>query len=220
MVAPSVNRGQNTSSAVMQQRREPKDSLDLFPTPLWATRALCEWIKCNIGRLCDRTVWEPACGLGHMVRALSEYFAEVHASDVYEHSYCEWVQDFLYPTAFPNARFEAPDWIITNPPFRLAQQFIERSLPIATEGVAIFARTAFLESRPRYAFFKDCAPTDVLQFVERVPLLKGRVSNTTETATAYCWLLWRKGVTRDRGVAWLRWIPPCRKELERAGDYI
>lgn len=31
---------QNTSSAVMAQRSEPHDSLDDFPTPPWATRAL------------------------------------------------------------------------------------------------------------------------------------------------------------------------------------
>ncbi len=36
--------GQNRSSAVMQQRSEPHDSLDDFPTPPWATRALCEYI--------------------------------------------------------------------------------------------------------------------------------------------------------------------------------
>ena len=35
---------QNRSSAVMQQRKEPHDSLDDFPTPPWATRALCEVI--------------------------------------------------------------------------------------------------------------------------------------------------------------------------------
>ena len=33
---------QNRSSAVMAQRKEPPDSLDFFPTPPWATRALCE----------------------------------------------------------------------------------------------------------------------------------------------------------------------------------
>ena len=34
---------QNTSHAVMSQRSEPLGSLDFFPTPPWATRALC-WI--------------------------------------------------------------------------------------------------------------------------------------------------------------------------------
>jgi hypothetical protein len=36
---------QNRSSAVMQQRSEPHDSLDDFPTPPWATRALCVWLS-------------------------------------------------------------------------------------------------------------------------------------------------------------------------------
>ncbi len=36
---------QNRSSAVMQQRSEPPDSLDDFPTPPWATRAICEFLK-------------------------------------------------------------------------------------------------------------------------------------------------------------------------------
>ena len=36
---------QNRSSAVMQQRSEPHDSLDDFPTPPWATRALCQHLQ-------------------------------------------------------------------------------------------------------------------------------------------------------------------------------
>lgn len=35
----------NRSTAVMQRRVEPLDSLDDFPTPPWATRALCEWLE-------------------------------------------------------------------------------------------------------------------------------------------------------------------------------
>lgn len=44
MSAP--NHGQNRSTAVMQQRLrdDVPDPLDYFPTPPWATRALCEWL--------------------------------------------------------------------------------------------------------------------------------------------------------------------------------
>ena len=35
---------QNISHAVMAQRHEAKDSLDDFPTPPWATRALLEHV--------------------------------------------------------------------------------------------------------------------------------------------------------------------------------
>lgn len=42
----AIKSAQNRSSAVMQQRAEPHNSLDDFPTPPWATKAtqMClEW---------------------------------------------------------------------------------------------------------------------------------------------------------------------------------
>ena len=74
---------QNTSSAVMQQRSEPHDSLDDFPTPPWATRALCEFLSHDYGDLSQMTVREPAANRGHMVEPLQEYFGTVVASDAF-----------------------------------------------------------------------------------------------------------------------------------------
>jgi hypothetical protein len=68
---------QNRSLAVMQQRSEPHDSLDDFPTPPWATRALCEFLLFNGYEIENCTVREPAANRGHMVRPLQEYFASV-----------------------------------------------------------------------------------------------------------------------------------------------
>ena len=64
----------NLSSAVMQQRSEPHDSLDDFPTPPWATRALCGWIEDQGHLLFDKTCREPAANRGHMVMPLQEAF--------------------------------------------------------------------------------------------------------------------------------------------------
>lgn len=79
--------GQNTSSAVMQQRREGRDSLEDFPTPPWATRALCEWLDAQgfINNAVVDTCREPAANRGHMVQPLREYFASVEASDVHDY---------------------------------------------------------------------------------------------------------------------------------------
>ncbi len=38
------------------------------------------------------------------------------------------------------------DWVITNPPFRLAEDFVHRSLVVARQGVAVLVRTVFIES--------------------------------------------------------------------------
>src|SRR5262245_31923266 len=156
---------QNTSHAVMAQRHETAESPDDFPTPPWATRALIEHIIGKSG-LDTMNCLEPACGRGHMSRTLEEYFASVTSSDAYHYGYGP-VRDFLrYP-------FDGPshDWVITNPPFRLAEEFVHRALTVARVGVAILARTVFLESLGRYEeIFRHSPPTKFAQFVERVPM--------------------------------------------------
>ncbi len=200
---------QNTSHAVMSQRIEPNDSLDYFPTPLWATRALCDELKSAGFPLFINSSWEPACGEGHMARALVESFCEVRASDVHDYGYGD-VSDFLWPSDI------RADWVITNPPFRLAQQFIETGLDRAKIGVAMLVRTSFLEGVGRFdKLFSKKPPAYVYQFTERVPMHKGRIVENGSTATAYCWIVWVHGLTDTR----MRWIAPCRRQLEQPGDY-
>lgn len=216
---------QNTSSAVMQQRADHSDKLNYFPTPLWATRALCSWIAEHVGDVSGLRCLEPACGQGHMARALSEFFAAVDAADLVERGYGRQ-DDFLFPgddTAF--------DWVITNPPFSLALEFVLMALRRSRVGVAMFVRTSFIEGIDRYHdLFKPFPPRIILQFTERVPLFKGIVRDPGEkywddeagewkrpsSATSYAWIIWLKGY---EGAPELGWIPPCRRKLERPGDY-
>ena len=79
---------QNTSHAVMAQRFEPKNSLDDFPTPPWATRALLEHVLAG-KEISKINCWEPACGRGYMAEPLKEYFQSVHASDIHDYGYGE-----------------------------------------------------------------------------------------------------------------------------------
>lgn len=204
---------QNRSTAVMQRRSEPHDSLDDFPTPPWATRALCQWLAGAGGLLRVSTCREPAANRGHMARPLAEYFRAVEASDIHDYGAGYPVQDYLFGPL--PARV---DWTITNPPFRLAEQFIDRALE-TSGGVAVILRSAFLEGTGRYErLFHVKPPTDVLQFAERVPMWKGRLTETGDTATSYCWLVWRPSWWECQPTR-LHWIPPCRKALERPDDY-
>ncbi|MGB6230823.1 MAG: hypothetical protein WBF53_11955 [Litorimonas sp.] len=201
---------QNTSSAVMQQRQEPSDSFDYYPTQPWATRALLEQ---PIGAAPNHRVLEPACGEGYMSRPLSEFFDSVTSMDIQDMGYGEQ-GDYLFPG--DDRRF---DWTITNPPFRLAEQFIQKALRKSNVGVAMFVRMAFLESIGRYeTLFSVTPPTDIFQFTERVPLFRGRVCPSGGTATAYTWLVWRLDLPLGHRTTF-RWIPPCRQRLERETDY-
>ena len=147
-----------------------------------------------------------------MVRPLEEWFGGVYGSDIHDYGAGFPVQDYLFGP-LP----DMVDWTITNPPFRLAEQFIRRALETSRDGVAVIVRSAFLEGVGRYrGLFNVTPPSDILQFSERVVMHKGKLSAKGSTATAYCWLVWRNG---NSGSPRFGWIPPCRKRLELPGDY-
>lgn len=202
---------QNRSTAVMQRRAEPHTSLDDFPTPPWATRALCERLAAfEPLHLCG--VREPAANRGHMARVLAEYFDRVEAADVHDYGAGYPVADYLFG---PDP--EPVDWTITNPPFRLAEQFIGRALRTSRAGCAMLVRLAFVESVGRYErLFAVAPPALVLQFTERVVMHRGRLAPEGSTATAYAWLVWHSAGT---DITAFDWIAPCRGRLERPSDY-
>lgn len=202
----------NTSHAVMSQRFEPSGSLDDFPTPPWATRALLEYVL-KPSELKKYSCWEPACGRGYMSETLKEYFESVCASDVFDYGYGDSsVLDFL-----KNDRALKTDWMVTNPPFKHAEDFIVKGLDTSNVGVAVLVRTVFLESIGRYKrLFSVNPPSFVAQFSERVPMVRGRIDPNASTATGYAWMVWNKQLNSDTRVVW---IPPCKAILSRDSDF-
>jgi hypothetical protein len=201
--------------AVMQNRRDPVDSLDFFPTPPWATRALCEIVLRDLGlffRGCQ--TWEPACGAGHMSSVLCEYTSHVYASDVHDYghgavgSFIGEGPDVHRPFGLCNPKHRI-DWIITNPPFNLAAEFALTALRMA-HRVAFLVRTSWLEGGDRFrTVFEPHPPFAVAQFCERVPMVKGRWDPGASTATSYCWVIWAQD--EERAPTRFIWIPPGQR---------
>ncbi len=197
-------------SAVMSMRHEAKDSLDDFPTPCWATRALLQHVIPHA----NGTVYEPACNRGYMSRTLKERFSVIYATDIKDYGRGYPVKDFLAGSEWGGKY----NWIITNPPFNKAEAFLNEAMGQASDGVALLCRTVFAESITRYNnIFSVNPPSTIAQFSERVPMFRGRVDAKGSTATSYAWFVWehdKKGLDTK-----FVWIPPCRKALEKAGDY-
>lgn len=180
--------------------------LNFFPTPPWATRAGAELLL-QMDPSAE-FVWDPACGQGHMSETLKEYFPMVGASDVHGYTPSTMRVDWLDEAAWDVAAgMEMPDWIMSNPPFSLAEDFITRGLQRASRGVAVLVRLAFLETAGRYALHTNSvAPLSLLaQFSERVPMSLGRYDPEASWATAHGWFFYMK---RDPAPGRLKLIPP------------
>lgn len=157
-----------------------------------------------------------------MAEVLKEYFTTVHASDVHDYGCGYEVGSFVGQG--PDV-VEPPgdvEWIITNPPFNLACEFALRAFEYASTGVALLVRSVWAEGGERYRdLFSKQPPSIIAQFVERVPMVKGRWDPTASTATGYAWFVWRPSASGlfEAGETQYRWIPPGRrKALTRTDD--
>lgn len=203
-------------------RLSPLDDPDFYPTPPWGARAGAELVR----RLDPRaaSVADPACGSGTMAHGLSEAWpGRVWASDAYDYGWGHALFDFTAEGPLP---YGEVDWLITNPPFVLAETFIRKGLERARRGVALLMRGAAWESDGRYhPMFGGAGLPGVTAwapFSERLPMFKGRYDPEGSSAAFYAWFLWFKSEHHDRRTPQGRptWaIPPgTRARLTRRSD--
>lgn len=132
-----------------------RNSTDFYPTPENVTVALVN----HLG-LRGVTVWEPACGAGHMAEALIKTGNRVVASELHWQGYGFGGVDFL-SVAAPTC-----DWIITNPPFKLAERFIERCIE-HRKPFAMLLKSQYWHSSKRRSLFERHRPVAVLPLTWR-----------------------------------------------------
>ena len=157
----------------------------------------------------NATVLEPSCGGGHMIEGIGKFTSNIIGTDIKDRGYVnpniklQYELDYLaddYP-------YDNVDYIIMNPPFKLIEPFVIRSLEIAEKGVLMFGRLQFLEGEGRFKnIFSIIPPTDVYVYVDRVACFKnGDTSIKPDSIQAYAWYYWDK--TRraeDTKIHWLR----------------
>lgn len=211
--------GQNVSTAVMQRRHVTVDKLDYYPTPPWATRAFMrEVMEAHLYPQDFLNIWEPACGEGHMLHVLAEFAGHVRGSDVHDYGKGFEIGSFTGVGLDVIPRRPECDWIITNPPFNLALEFVLRALTETNFGVALLLRSAWSEGEARHKhLFGHWPPSEIVQYSERVPMVAGRYDPEAQSATAYSWFIWRHA-DKGRGTKF-RWIAPGAYERNFvAGD--
>ena len=124
---------------------------DLYETPEWVTEAVLPYLLSIKG-----TIWEPAAGGGQIVRVLERHGYKVLATDLAgRHADAPLMGDFL-------SVHDAPcdiHAVVTNPPYDLAQEFVEKALALmepAQGSVAMLLRVDWDSAATRSHLFGKC----------------------------------------------------------------
>lgn len=146
------------------------------------------------------TVYEPACGAGHISEVLLKHGYRVISEDLVERGYGISGRDFM------TCRYKSLDYdIVTNPPYSLALEFVEKALEVVAPGrkVAMFLRLQFLEGKKRKQLFLDNPPRTVYISSSRLHCGRNGIFDKGSNAMAFCWIVWEKGYN---GKTYIKWI--------------
>ena len=121
---------------------------DYYATEPAAATWLCRLVQF------DGPILEPSCGEGHLSKELMRNGYEVVSRDIVDRGFGD-VADFL---SIDNLRWDGD--VVTNPPYKYAQEFVEKALQIIPEGrrVAMFLKLTFLEGKARRELFRVTPP--------------------------------------------------------------
>ncbi len=143
-------------------------------------------------------ILEPSCGEGHISRVLLDNGYAVKSSDLIDRGFGE-VKDFFEVDEFCGD-------IITNPPYKVALDFVKHSLDIIPEGnkVAMFLKLQFLEGKARKEFYKENPPKKIYVASGRLNCAKnGKFEEFKSSAVAYAWFVWEKGYQGSPEIDWI-----------------
>lgn len=175
-----------------------RENRDFYATPRIAVEKLLEH------ETFSPKIWECACGKGDISKVLREHGYNVQESDI-EDRIGNVVLDFLSDDTPSDISFND---IVTNPPYRYAQEFVEKAISLLWNGrkCAFLLRLQFLEGMKRRKLFDAFPPETVYVFCKRIQCcINGEFEKYKDvrSAIAYAWFVWRKGYKGDTIVKWI-----------------
>jgi hypothetical protein len=184
-----------------QQLQDRTRILDGYHTPKIAILELIKIEKFS------KKIWEPANGYNRISRVLKKKGYSAYTSDIYR-----WHNSTQVKRAFE--RFKEPPSnkhdIITNPPFKHAQMFVEHAMKLLPKGrkLALLLRLQFLEGKKRKSMFEKYPPKIIYVFSYRLPRMHRfdfdkKKDRSSGSILAFAWFVWQKGYKGETVVKWL-----------------
>jgi hypothetical protein len=165
---------------------------DFHPTPPQAVEALLR-VENFAG-----PIWEPACGDGAIVSVLRAAGHDVVATDLNDRGLGGSVDFLLEQTPL------APN-VITNPPFKLGEEFAETALRLCSGKIALLLRLVWLAGQRRRQLFEKAPLARVWVFSARLPMMhrEGHEGPKNSSAIDFAWFVWDRTHTGRPEIGWV-----------------
>ena len=166
---------------------------DFYQTPYSLTRALLEAEEFDF----QKTVYEPAAGRGAIVKVLEAAWG----NGLVEYGDIQTGRDFMM-------RGMTVPYIITNPPFSLALEFVLKAKQVAREKFAMLLPVSYLHGQERFQrLWQDRVyPLAKVHVLTRYPLLTNTIRSDGKFQTgmmAFAWYVFEKQWADKPEIRWM-----------------
>ena len=152
-------------------------------------------------------ILEPSAGQGHICNALKKLGAsKIDCVDIVDRG----LENVICTDFLDWKTYNRYNLIITNPPFSLAKEFIEKSFELLDNDgyIIMFLKIQFLEGAKRKDFFDKHPPKYVYVFRNRMATWNNGNEldpNGKRWATTMChaWFIWQDGFDGEPIIRWL-----------------
>ena len=184
----SKKKGKNFSANNATGKRKKSD---FYETPYTLTRKFLDVEYFNK----NSTVCEPACGGGAITRVLKEHWEDDKVTAYDQET------NFLWETG-------EYDYIVTNPPFSIAFEFIQRAKLVAKSKFALLLPLSYLHGKKRFdeVYSDRTYGLEKVYVFTRYPMLGEALREDGKYNTGmmvYAWYVWTNGYSGLPTVDWL-----------------
>ncbi|UZV41291.1 putative type I restriction-modification methylase [Vibrio phage vB_VpaM_R16F] len=183
------------------KRDVSKTYSDLYNTPDEAIEALMDYCHHKLDP--NKTYFEPCNGKGNISNKVKDFGIFMETNELFsEHGESKFNEDFLNPDKKVSDKWDY-DFIITNPPYKLATEFVNQGFKFAKEQYHLL-RINFLEGQRRYeSLMSKGHLKNVYIFTKRISCSKGIEEEPQANAVCYCWYHFDRDYD---GLPTLHWI--------------
>tara|TARA_Y100001972_G_scaffold67724_1_gene82578 strand:- start:90 stop:734 length:645 start_codon:yes stop_codon:yes gene_type:complete len=181
-------KGKNFSANNATGKRKKSD---FYETPYSLTRKFLDVEEFDK----SLTICEPACGAGAISNILKERWEDGLVSAYDKET------NFLLETG-------NYDYIVTNPPFSLAHEFILKAKTVVNKKFALLLPLSYLHGKKRFdeIYTDEEFSLKKVYIFTRYPMLGDKLREDGKYTTGmmvYAWFVWEKGYTDEPTISWI-----------------